>query len=95
LSYSVCNDRSVAAPADEENNCWNGLKKDKYTVTLVGDGLANQANNPEVPVSESAGMVTDQILRLRMDTSRLQRAYEGRTIDWGSHSAIHSNESIN
>lgn len=83
----MCNDRSVATPADEEDNCWNGMKKGKYSVPLVGDGLANQGSNPEVPVRESAGMVTDQILRLRMDTSRLVRAYEGRTIDWGSHSS--------
>uniref|UniRef100_A0A914XD29 Uncharacterized protein n=1 Tax=Plectus sambesii TaxID=2011161 RepID=A0A914XD29_9BILA len=84
LSYSLCNDQSVATPADEENNCWNGTKKAKYSVPLVGDGLANQGSNPEVAVSESAGMVTDQILRLRMDTSRLVRAYEGRSIDWES-----------
>lgn len=88
LPSTLCNDATFATPADDRSACWNGRTIGKYTKMLVGDGTANQADNPEVNVSRivnqsTIGIVTDQMLKLRIATNRMKRAYEGRSVDKG------------
>ncbi len=89
LPQTLCNDATFATPADDDRRaCWNGRTIGKYTKMLVGDGTANQSSNPEVngTIADQSiiGIVTDQILKLRISTNRMKRAYEGRSVDKGT-----------
>ena len=72
---SEIDDSSFAIPNLKNDECWNGSENGNYLSPIVEDGLANQANNPEVPVKlveESSGLpniVKEQVRHLiRLDT---------------------------
>ncbi|KAF4521466.1 hypothetical protein B566_EDAN001763 [Ephemera danica] len=73
-----------------ENNCWNGQQKSKYTQPLVtGAGIAAQASNPEVKVNplESSRVnsrLNEQIYTMRLMANKLRNAYNGKDVDWES-----------
>eukprot|EP00058_Branchiostoma_floridae_P007786 XP_002593274.1 hypothetical protein BRAFLDRAFT_59323 [Branchiostoma floridae] len=84
LPYSICNDEKIAAPAGNDKNCWNGQFKGRYLPEVMGDGLANQINNPdvEVDVSRPDALVRQQVTQLKLITSKLKNAYNGLDVDW-------------
>lgn len=50
----------------------------------MGDGLANQINNPEVEVDITKPDMTirQQIMQLKIMTNRLRNAYNGNDVDF-------------
>lgn len=90
LPLHLCNNEAVAANSKNENNCWNGQQKSKYTQPLVtGAGIAAQASNPEVKVSplESSRVnsrLNEQIYTMRLMANKLRNAYNGKDVDWES-----------
>ncbi|KAF6204414.1 hypothetical protein GE061_002755 [Apolygus lucorum] len=79
LPYHMCG----TSKADEQD-CWNGQKKDKYVTPVVGDGMNNQQNNPEVDVdiARPNSLVNEQIYALKTITSKLKTAYMGHDVEW-------------
>ena len=55
----------------------------------MGDGLANQINNPEVEVDITKPDMTvrQQIMQLKVMTNRLRSAYNGNDVDFQDASA--------
>jgi glypican 6 len=51
---------------------------------IMKDGILNQVNNPEVEidVTKPNSLINQQILQLRLVTSRLKNAYNGLDVDW-------------
>lgn len=82
LPQAVCN--QLAAPLKDEDNCWNGLSVAKYQPEVMGDGLYNQNRNPEVEVDVSRQnfIISQQLLQLKMITSKLRAAYNGLDVEW-------------
>jgi glypican 6 len=82
LPHSICNKQ--AAKISNEDNCWNGDGKAKYMPEVIGDGLLNQNNNPEVEVNVMKRniVVDQQILQLKLITNKLKNAYSGVDVDW-------------
>ncbi|XP_061106181.1 glypican-4-like [Conger conger] len=78
LPENVCVGEKVA-PGDE---CWNGTAKSRYESAVMGNGLANQASNPdvEVDVTKPDVMIRRQIAVLKEMTSRLKAAHSGNDI---------------
>uniref|UniRef100_A0A8C6EPH9 Glypican-1 n=1 Tax=Marmota marmota marmota TaxID=9994 RepID=A0A8C6EPH9_MARMA len=65
--------------------CWHGpLCKMQYLPEVMGDGLANQINNPEVEVDITKPDMTirQQIMQLKIMTNRLRGAYSGSDVDF-------------
>lgn len=62
---------------------WKLIAAHRYTPAVVGDGTASQASNPEVTVSsvQSHGVINNQILQLRLVTTKLKNAYNGLDVD--------------
>ena len=55
----------------------------RYSHDLVGDGIAEQASNPEVEVIPRADFVVrQQIVQLRVITNRLNGAYNGEDVEF-------------
>ena len=56
----------------------------RYATALIGDGVANQANNPEVTfdVTRPNSLVNEQIFSLRLITNKLENAYNGMDVEW-------------
>ena len=80
LPHQLCND--LAAPIFDQSNCWNGQGVNRYQPDVVRDGVANQANNPEVDVDTSKHAFEQQILQLKIITNKLTNAYNGLDVDW-------------
>lgn len=55
----------------------------RYTAAVVSDGTANQASNPEVTTIGVQGntVINNQILQLRLVTTKLKNAYNGLDVD--------------
>ncbi len=55
----------------------------RYTPAVVGDGTASQASNPEVAVTavQSNTVINNQILQLKLVTTKLKNAYNGLDVD--------------
>ncbi|GFR27937.1 glypican-6 [Trichonephila clavata] len=82
----MCTNPQVAGqsknlPVDE---CWNGLNKARYIGDLMGEGLQNQTRNPEVnfDVSRQNSVINQQILTLKLITTKLTHAYNGLDVEW-------------
>nr|XP_033814470.1 glypican-1 [Geotrypetes seraphini] len=83
LPSALCGDRATAGSANEDK-CWNGMTKGRYLPEVMGDGLANQINNPEVDVDITKPDMTirQQIMQLKIMTNRLRNAYNGNDVDF-------------
>uniref|UniRef100_A0A8C4QQS3 Glypican-6 n=1 Tax=Eptatretus burgeri TaxID=7764 RepID=A0A8C4QQS3_EPTBU len=84
LSYSICSAEKIGSILFGKDRCWNGQKQGRYLPEVMGDGLANQINNPEVEldVMRPNPSVRQQIMALRIATNRLHSAYKGEDEDF-------------
>ncbi|KAK3534166.1 hypothetical protein QTP86_002317 [Hemibagrus guttatus] len=82
LPTKLCVDRE--AKGSDENKCWNGMAVDRYLPDVMGDGLANQINNPEVEIDITKPDMTirQQIMQLKIMTSRMKNAINGNDVDF-------------
>ncbi|KAK9504487.1 hypothetical protein O3M35_010809 [Rhynocoris fuscipes] len=80
LPYHMCG----TSVSDQQDSCWNGEKRDKYEPAVVGDGMSNQQNNPEVVVdiNRPNSLVNEQVYALKTITSKLKSAYKGLDVEW-------------
>ncbi|XP_066136196.1 glypican-1 [Saccopteryx bilineata] len=83
LPGTLCSER-MAMSAASDDRCWNGMAKGRYLPEVMGDGLANQINNPEVEVDITKPDMTirQQIMQLKIMTNRLRSAYNGEDADF-------------
>uniref|UniRef100_A0A8I3WBP0 Glypican-1 n=1 Tax=Callithrix jacchus TaxID=9483 RepID=A0A8I3WBP0_CALJA len=47
LPGTLCSEKMALSTASDDR-CWNGMARGRYLPEVMGDGLANQINNPEV-----------------------------------------------
>ncbi|KAM7160336.1 glypican-1 [Macrochelys suwanniensis] len=83
LPSTLCNEKITSGSVNEDK-CWNGMAKGRYLPEVMGDGLANQINNPEVEVDITKPDMTirQQIMQLKIMTNRLRNAYNGNDVDF-------------
>ncbi|KAJ7422199.1 Glypican-1 [Willisornis vidua] len=83
LPGSLCS-KKVMASSVSDDKCWNGMTKGSYLPEVMGDGLANQINNPEVEVDITKPDMTirQQIMQLKIMTNRLGNANIGNDVDF-------------
>lgn len=83
LPGTLCSEK-MAMSASNDDRCWNGMAKGRYLPEMMGDGLANQINNPEVEVDITKPDMTirQQIMQLKIMTNRLRSAYNGEDADF-------------
>uniref|UniRef100_A0A6I8NAH1 Glypican-1 n=1 Tax=Ornithorhynchus anatinus TaxID=9258 RepID=A0A6I8NAH1_ORNAN len=83
LPSLLCNEK-VAVGSVNNDKCWNGMTRGRYLPEVMGDGLANQINNPEVEVDITKPDMTirQQIMQLKIMTNRLRNAYNGNDVDF-------------
>ncbi|XP_004701937.3 glypican-1 [Echinops telfairi] len=83
LPGTLCSER-VAVSMASDDRCWNGMTKGRYLPEVMGDGLANQINNPEVEVdiTKPDMAIRQQIMQLKIMTNRLRSAYNGKDVDF-------------
>ncbi|GCC19791.1 glypican-4 [Chiloscyllium punctatum] len=93
LPHSLCSDNSSAS-VTEQNECWNGSNKGRYTFAVMGNGLASQLNNPDVKVdiTKPDMMIRRQIMALRTMTSKVKNAYDGNDVTFRDTSDESSGE---
>ncbi|XP_041804397.1 glypican-1b [Chelmon rostratus] len=79
----LCSDR-VATGTGAEDKCWNGMNRARYLPEVMGDGLANQINNPEVEIDITKPEITtrQEIMQLKIMTHRLKNALNGQDVDF-------------
>uniref|UniRef100_H3DL44 Glypican-1 n=1 Tax=Tetraodon nigroviridis TaxID=99883 RepID=H3DL44_TETNG len=82
LSVALCS--KMAAAGANQNNCWNGITKSRYLPEVMGDGLANQINNPEVEldITKPDMTIRQQIMQLKIMSNRLKSALDGNDVDF-------------
>lgn len=83
LPGTLCRDK-LAMSSSSDQHCWNGMARGRYLPEVMGDGLANQINNPEVEVDITKPDMTirQQIMQLKIMTNRLRSAYNGDDVDF-------------
>ncbi|KAM5229149.1 glypican-1 [Ctenodactylus gundi] len=83
LPGTLCSEKMTMSSASDDR-CWNGMAKGRYLPEVMGDGLANQINNPEVEVDITKPDMTirQQIMQLKIMTNRLRGAYGGNDVDF-------------
>ncbi|XP_066496105.1 glypican-4 [Tiliqua scincoides] len=84
LPGNICNNEKMAAGHVNQEECWNGSDKSRYVFAVTANGLANQANNPEVEVDTSKPdiVIRRQIVALRVMTNKMKNAYNGNDVDF-------------
>lgn len=82
IPEGICQEENVAAAADGDDECWNGVSKGRYVSEVLKDGLTHQVNNPEVGVdiTRPDALIRHQIAALRAMTNKLKNAYDGNDI---------------
>ncbi|KAM4739183.1 glypican-1-like [Anableps anableps] len=82
LPIALC--KKLAAESNSQDNCWNGITKARYLPGVMGDGLANQINNPEVDldITKPIMKIRQQIMQLKIMSNRLKDALEGNDVDF-------------
>lgn len=82
LPMALCS--KLAAGGDNQDKCWNGITKARYLPEVMGDGLANQINNPEVEldITKPDMTIRQQIMQLKIMSNRLKNALEGNDVDF-------------
>lgn len=70
---------------------FDGLCVHRYLPQLMGDGLANQVNNPEVEIDITKPDMTirQQIMQLKIISNRLKNALDGNDVDFQDTSKWH------
>ncbi|KAK2108121.1 glycerophosphocholine acyltransferase [Saguinus oedipus] len=83
LPGTLCSEKMALSTASDDR-CWNGVARGRYLPEVMGDGLANQINNPEVEVDITKPDMTirQQIMQLKITTNRLRSAYNGDDVDF-------------
>ncbi|XP_061454506.1 glypican-4 isoform X1 [Rhineura floridana] len=84
LPGNICSNEKMAANSINEEECWNGNDKSRYVFAVTANGLANQANNPEVAVDTAKPdvVIRRQIVALRVMTNKMKNAYNGNDVDF-------------
>uniref|UniRef100_A0A4W4HIZ6 Glypican 2 n=1 Tax=Electrophorus electricus TaxID=8005 RepID=A0A4W4HIZ6_ELEEL len=86
LPHTICNDDKMAADVTNEDRCWNGQTRGRcvYLPDVMGDGLVNQINNPEVEVDIARPDVRTRqlIMELRVAINRLRHAHSGQDAEF-------------
>ncbi|KAL1449650.1 hypothetical protein WDU94_002135 [Cyamophila willieti] len=84
LPYQMCNENDYFSSGAQDDNCWNGADRARYTTSIIGDGLRNQARNPEVRVdtTRTNSLLTEQSYALRTISTKLKTAYNGMDVEW-------------
>ncbi|XP_013873227.1 glypican-1 [Austrofundulus limnaeus] len=82
LPVALCS--KVAAAGSSQDKCWNGMSKARYLPEVMGDGLANQINNPEVEldITKPDMNIRQQIMQLKIMSNRLKNALDGNDVDF-------------
>ncbi|KAM7013149.1 glypican-1 [Tautogolabrus adspersus] len=82
LPVALCS--KMAAGGGGQDKCWNGITKARYLPEVMGDGLANQINNPEVEldITKPDMIIRQQIMQLKIMSNRLKNALEGNDVDF-------------
>ncbi|XP_028259627.1 glypican-1 [Parambassis ranga] len=82
LPVALCS--KLAAGGNSQDKCWNGITKARYLPEVMGDGLANQINNPEVEldITKPDMTIRQQIMQLKIMSNRLKNALEGNDVDF-------------
>ncbi|XP_077574045.1 glypican-1 [Stigmatopora nigra] len=82
LPMALCS--KLAAGGANKDKCWNGITKARYLPEVMGDGLANQINNPEVELDITKPDITirQQIMQLKIMSNRLKNAMDGNDVDF-------------
>ncbi|XP_049588010.1 glypican-1 isoform X1 [Syngnathus scovelli] len=82
LPIALCSKLSTAGANKEK--CWNGITKARYLPEVMGDGLANQINNPEVEldITKPDMTIRQQIMQLKIMSNRLKNAMDGNDVDF-------------
>ncbi|XP_033478754.1 glypican-1-like [Epinephelus lanceolatus] len=82
LPVALCG--KLAAGGAGQDKCWNGMTKARYLPEVMGDGLANQINNPEVEldITKPDMTIRQQIMQLKIMSNRLKNALDGNDVDF-------------
>ncbi|RVE73594.1 hypothetical protein OJAV_G00032800 [Oryzias javanicus] len=82
LPVELC--KKLAAGESNQDKCWNGNDKARYLPEVMGDGLANQINNPEVEldITKPDMNIRQQIMQLKIMSSKLKNALDGNDVDF-------------
>ncbi|XP_029286188.1 glypican-1 [Cottoperca gobio] len=82
LPAALCS--KMAAGGANQDKCWNGITKARYLPEVMGDGLANQINNPEVEldITKPDMTIRQQIMQLKIMSNRLKNALDGNDVDF-------------
>ncbi|XP_075941791.1 glypican-1-like [Anarhichas minor] len=82
LPMALCS--KLAAGGAGQDKCWNGITKARYLPEVMGDGLANQINNPEVEldITKPDMTIRQQIMQLKIMSNRLKNALDGNDVDF-------------
>ncbi|XP_034438211.1 glypican-1-like [Hippoglossus hippoglossus] len=82
LPVALCS--KLAAGGTAQDKCWNGISKARYLPEAMGDGLANQINNPEVEldITKPDMTIRQQIMQLKIMSNRLKNAIDGNDVDF-------------
>ncbi|KAG8194162.1 hypothetical protein JTE90_002369 [Oedothorax gibbosus] len=95
LDKMLCGSMAGEGKTLPVEDCWNGQGKARYASELVGEGLQNQTHNPEVQldVSRQNSLINQQILTLKLITTKLTHAYNGLDVEWQDESESDWNSS--
>ncbi|KAG7242308.1 hypothetical protein INR49_023984 [Caranx melampygus] len=82
LPIALCS--KLSAGSTTQDKCWNGISKGRYLPEVMGDGLANQINNPEVEldITKPDMKIRQQIMQLKVMSNRLKNALDGNDVDF-------------
>lgn len=82
LPSALCSGKTASSTTGDK--CWNGITKASYLPEVMGDGLANQINNPEVEIdiTKPDRTIRQQIMLLKIMSNRLKNALEGNDVDF-------------
>ncbi|XP_074525197.1 glypican-1-like [Halichoeres trimaculatus] len=82
LPLALCS--KLSAGSGGQDKCWNGITKARYLPEVMGDGLANQINNPEVEldITKPDMVIRQQIMQLKIMSNRLNNALQGNDVDF-------------
>ncbi|KAF7653262.1 hypothetical protein LDENG_00085280 [Lucifuga dentata] len=82
LPLALCS--KLAAGGSAQDKCWNGITTARYLPEVMGDGLANQINNPEVEldITKPDMTIRQQIMQLKIMSNRLKNALDGNDVDF-------------
>ncbi|KAA0712120.1 Glypican-1 Secreted glypican-1 [Triplophysa tibetana] len=80
LPSALCSGKTSSS----DEKCWNGMSKASYLPEVMGDGLANQINNPEVEIdiTKPDRTIRQQIMLLKIMSNRLRNALNGNDVDF-------------